>query len=106
MIGIGIQPSGLHYVPDVVRSQAVKIGGLLAYFKQPVLDFVGSVAVVSFERDGATVELKSVGLESGATRVNRAGNAVRIEGIQCGEPVVVCLVEQGRPARRVRFVFR
>lgn len=89
-----------------IRAQAVTVGGLFAYFQQPVLEFIGSTATVSFERDGSTVELESIGLESGATMVCQVGNSARLEGVCCGEPVTVCFTERGKVARRVRFVFR
>lgn len=109
MIGIGDQFSimpGEMLRKQPVRAQAVKFGGFLGYFKMPVLEFVGADAVVSFERSGATVELGAVGLESGATLACQVGNSVRLSGVVCGEPVVVCVSEAGQPVRRVRFVFR
>ncbi len=103
---VGIRPGQLLSAGGTVRAQAVKIGGFLSYFRQPVLDFVGTSARVSFEREGETIDLASAGLESGATLACRTGNTVTLEGVQCGVPVVVCISEMGKPARKVRFVFR
>ncbi len=103
---LGVHPGGLYHSSRVIRAQAVKVNGVFSYSRQPVLDFVGPEALVSFEEKGKTLELGAVSLVSGANRLCQLGNAIRLEGVKRDQQVVVCVVEPGRLARRLRFVFR
>ncbi|HPQ94189.1 MAG: hypothetical protein KDI44_02620 [Thiothrix sp.] len=104
--GGGIWPGGMIRAAGAVRVQAVSVPARFGYQPQPVLDHVGPVARVSFERDGETLGLVSARLIQGAVLLCRNGNVVTLHGIRCGVPVGVCVRTGNDPDTRIRFVFR